>query len=156
MRHLHLKDLTHALLLALSLSIGACTTTTTLPDGSVQVQQLDTDTIKLLSTISVATWAASQKDGIQKADAQQVVRILDAITVFHLDGSPIKSEAWMPVVQKEVAPRYQALAMALIELVSHELDKRGLASTVPVPGNDADKIMRAIYEGAMIGLRPYL
>jgi hypothetical protein len=139
-----------------SLLVAGCATRTIQPDGSVVVQEVDTDAIKLMATASVAVWAASQKDGIKPEDAENLLSILNAVEVYHADGSPIKPEKWVSAIQKQVPKRYQALAMVLVELVAHELDKRGLSDVAPALSSDAQKILRAIHEGALVGLRPYL
>ena len=150
------KFLVVCVALTFTLSVVSCAVTRTLPDGTVVVEEPDYASIQLMATASVAAWAASQKNGIKRADAENLLAILATIESFHADGSPIRPEMWAPVISKEVPPRYQALAMVLVTLVAHELDKRGLAEVVPAKGSVPEKVISAIVEGAKMGLAPYL
>lgn len=144
-----------SLALVLCLSLSACTTTVTRPDGTVESQAPDLDMIRLMASASVAAWAAAA-NGIKPDDAKALETILNTIVTFHADGTPIDPARWMPAVQRDVPPRYQGLAMVMVELVAYQLKKYDLASVIPEPDSDAWKILDAIQAGAHAGLAPYL
>jgi hypothetical protein len=154
-----MKRLTNsALILVLStflLSTG-CATTTLNQDGTVQFNDVDYSSIQLMSSATVAAWAASQKDGIKKTDAQAVVKFLDILEEYRKDGTAIDIAEWTKAIQAEVPVRYQPLAMVMVQLVDLQLKKYGVSATIPKPGGVTLKIMEAIRSGAMLALSPYL
>jgi len=145
-----------SVVLGVALCVGGCTMSVVNPDGTVQVSEPDYQSIELLATASIAAWAAAQKDGVHKQDAVAVMQILDAINQHRLDGAPIIPEQWAPVIKKSVPMRYQGLAMILVVLTAHELDKYQLNTIVPTKDSPAQKVLDAIVQGAKTGLTPYL
>lgn len=145
-----------SVVLAVSLMVSGCVTTSVGPDGQVQVTEPDYVTIQLLATASIASWAAVQKDGISQADATAVLGILDAIEVYHADGTAINPNAWAGAVQQQVPKRYQALANVLVQIVAMQLEKYGVMDQIPTPDSVGGKIMSAISTGVKLGLSPYL
>ncbi len=143
--------------LVMGLLIGAgCTVTQLNADGTRQVVEPDYALIQLSATASVAAWAATQRDGINRDDATAVVSILNVIEEFHADGSLLEPAKWTVVIQQQLKPRYQALAVVMVSLVAHELDKYGVAMKVPAADNTAGKIIKAVRDGVLLGLSPYL
>jgi len=140
----------------LALSLGACVPTTMGPDGQVVQHEPDYQSVRLIASASVAAWAAAQKDGIKPDDAKALVGILESVNEYRLEGGAIVPEQWAPVVKRDVPVRYQALAMVIIQLTAHELEKYDLNPNVPIRDPRLGKILEAIYEGAKLGLTPYL
>ena len=156
---MYLKMIKHVLAAFMIVSVLAtqgCVTTTVNPDGSAQVSAPDYDMIQLLSTASIAAWAASQKEGIRPQDAEALAAIIDSIESFHQDGSPIVESDWSAAVAVQVPKRYQALSMVLVVIVQSQLAKYGVMDQVPTPDSVGGKIMKAIVDGAKMGLAPYL
>ncbi len=150
------KSLCYALALSLFLLVSGCVTRVVNADGTSTVQAVDTDTIKLLATATVAAWAASQKDGISEKDAEATEAVIDSIAEYHADGTPIDVQKFTAAAQAQLPKRYQALAVVLVTIIQSELQKHGLSETVPSALNEASKIIQAVKEGAHIGLAPYL
>lgn len=136
--------------------MSACVATVLKPDGTKVVQEVDTATISLLSTAAIAAWAASQPNGITTQEARTVVKILGVIEDFHDDGTPIDLAQFGRVAAAELPERYKPIAMVLAALIEHQLAVHGVSTTVPKPDNSAGKIMKAIHDGVMMGLAPYL
>lgn len=156
---MYLKMIKHVLVsavLAVSLLVSGCVTTSVAPDGQVQVTEPDYDLIQILSTASVSAWAATQKEGIKKQDAEAMLSILNAIEAFHADGTAIDPTAWAGAIQQQVPKRYQGLAGVLVQIVASQLAKYGVMEQIPTPENVGGKIMSAIVTGAKLGLAPYL
>jgi predicted small secreted protein len=156
---MYLKMIKHVLVsavLAVSLLVSGCVTTSVGPDGQVQVTEPDYEMIQLLSTASVAAWAASQKDGIKPQDAEAVMAVLTAIEAYHADGTVIDPAAWHVAIQNQVPKRYQGLAAVLVQIVASQLEKYGVMAQIPTPDSVGGKIMRSIATGVKLGLSPYL
>jgi hypothetical protein len=109
-----------------------------------------------MSSATVAAWAASQKEGIQKKDAETVLRVLDLIEEFRRDGAVLNIEEWSVAIRNDVPLRYQALALVLVQLVELQLSRYGVAATVPQLGSVPSKIMEAVRNGAVLALMPYV
>lgn len=151
-----MKHLLSAVVLCAFMLTG-CATTITNPDGTVSITEVDYMGVQLMASASVAAWAASSKNGISKKDAETVVRVLDIVEEFHLDGSEINPLAWSAVIQKEVKdPRYQALAVVVTQLIAYQLAKYHVSTTVPTAGNVAGKIMKSIRTGVLVAIAPYM
>lgn len=136
--------------------LGACVGTVLKPDGTKVVQEVDTATISLMSTAAIAAWAASQPNGLTSQDAETTVRILAVLEDFHADGTAIDLAQLGRVTTTELPKRYQPIAMVLAALIEHQLALHGVSTTVPNADNAAGKVMKAIHEGVMLGLSPYL
>jgi len=150
-----MKRLASVLILSAFLFTG-CATTTLNPDGTTSFTEVDYASVRLMSTASVAAWAASQKDGIKKRDAEALVKFLDILEEFHADGTPLSITEWASAIKTDVPVRYQALTLVMVQLVELQLKRYGVATTIPKPGDTASKIMEAVRNGAMIALTPYL
>lgn len=150
-----MKKLASILVLSAFLFTG-CATTTLNPDGTVSFTDVDYQSIQLMSSASVAIWAASQKDGIKKTDAEAITKLLDILENFREDGSPLNIEAWSTAIKADVPLRYQALSIVVVQLLELQLEKYKVSMTVPVAGDTASKIMQAVRAGAMQALAPYL
>jgi len=150
-----MKRLASIIVLSAFLFTG-CATTTINPDGTTQFTEIDYASVQLMSSASVAAWAASQKDGIKKRDAEALVKFLDIIEEFHQDGTPLSITEWSKAIKDEVPVRYQALTLVMVQLVELQLKRYGVATTIPKAGDTASKIMEAVRNGAMIALTPYL
>jgi PBP1b-binding outer membrane lipoprotein LpoB len=150
-----MKRLASILILSAFLFTG-CATTTLNPDGTTSFTEVDYASVQLLSSASVAAWAASQKDGIKKTDAEAVVKFLDIIEEFRKDGTPLSTTEWASAIKTDVPLRYQALTLVMVQLVELQLKRYGVATTIPKPGDTASKIMDAVRNGAVLALTPYL
>lgn len=150
-----MKKLASVCILSAFLFTG-CATTTVNPDGTTSFTAVDYTSIQLMSSASVAIWAASQKDGIKKTDAEAIVKLLDILEDFRQDGSPLNIAAWSKAIKDDVPMRYQALAIVMVQLVELQLEKYQVSMTIPVPGDTASKIMEAVRTGAVLALASYL
>lgn len=135
--------------------LAGCMTQVQRPDGSIETQAVDLDMVRMMASTSVAAWAAAT-NGIKPADAKALANILDSIAAYHADGSPIVPQDWNPVIQRDVPPRYQGLAVVMLDVVAYQLRKYDLSGTIPTPDSDAWKVLEAIQDGARRGLAPYI
>ena len=154
--YLKIKHALVSVVLAVSLMVSGCVTTSVGPDGQVQVTEPDYATIQLMATAAVAGWAASQKEGIKPSDAKVVMDVLAAIESYHADGTAINPVAWSAAIQQQVPKRYQALSNVLVQIVAMQLEKYGVMEQIPTLDNVGGKIMNAVITGAKLGLSPYL
>jgi hypothetical protein len=123
----------------------------------VSKSEVDYNSIRIISSATVAGWAAMTKDGISKGDAEMVVKMLDLIESYHGDGTFIDVKRWTSELELRVLePRYQALGVVLVQLIAYELERHGVATMIPLPENTAGKILSAIRAGVMVALTPYL
>lgn len=140
-----------------ALLFTGCATTVKNADGTVSVTEADYMGIQLMASASIAAWAAASKNGLSKNDVETVVRVLTIIEEFHADGEYIDVSVWTAEVQKQfIQPRYQSLAIVMVQLISYELERYGVATTVPTPTNIPGKILKAIRTGVMVALAPYV
>ena len=136
---------------------AGCATTVRNSDGTVTVTEMDYMGIQLMASASVAAWAASSKTGISKQDAETVVRVLNLIEEFHADGEYIDAAYWAAEIQKQIVePRYQAVAVVMVQLVAYQLDRYGVSTQIPTLNNVPGKILKAIRTGVMAALAPYV
>lgn len=145
-----------AVVLAVTLVSSSCVTTTVGPDGQVQVTEPDYIVIQMLSTAAISAWAASQKEGIKAEDAAALASIVDSVVEYHADGSPIDAAAWSAEIAKQVPKRWQGLAVVFVQLTEYQLKKYGVMDQIPTADSVGGKVMKAIADGAKLGLQPYL
>lgn len=143
-----------ALVLSVALLSG-CATSVLNPDGTVTVSEPDYTSIQIMSSATVAAWAATQKNGINTNDAKTVVKMLDVLENYISDGSAIDPQAWSKEIKAHVPARYQPMAMILMQLVQHQLATHGVDKIKPTPGSTPFKIMEAVRTGIMLALAPY-
>ena len=145
------------LVVGLALSVGACVPATMGPDGQLIQAEPDYGQIRLLAAASVGAWAAVQKEGISKKDAESLMILMDGIVMLHDEGVALDAQKLAPTIKQQIPPRYQALAMVLVEMTGRELDKWNLNGLAPMSKDPrATKIIESIYEGAKMALLPYL
>ncbi len=152
----YLKNSLIACVLAFGLVLNGCVTTTVNPDGSTSVSEPDYESIQLLSTAAIAAWAASQKDGLKPQDAEVILKVMSAIENFHKDGTPLDEGQWSGAIAQQVPKRWQGVAIVLVQLTKHELDKYGVLDQIPTEDSVGGKIMKAIVTGVRMGVAPYM
>lgn len=139
----------------LTVGLTGCASTTYQADGTVVRQAVDEGSIQLAAVAVVAAWAASQ-GGITEKDADMVMAILNAVEEVHEDGTPINVLKWSEAIQKQVPERWKGLSAVVVMLVDMQLKKYGVSTQPLTEHSEALKVLKAIREGAKMGLAPYL